>query len=525
MSDQEENESTEDFDNEIPSVDDIIDNSEEDSDENKSIIKKVQEKVEVAKRTAQTVKRYLETVKRFATGFVKMILNPYFWLAVLIISIIFTVIMATMATVSTVGRNDMGDDCGAGAPSSVNLHSGGNLSEKDIEENAFMIMNWMMTTPFEVNGGKPMSKEQAAGMVANMHEETGSFDPSLIQEGALPPTASNDEVLNLAKGHTDGNKGAIGLFQHRSSRAIRMIEIAKSSNRQWNDAAVQLEHFKEELDKPEYHGQLLKSGHFFETGRTVREYTQFANDYFGSFRYIAGVEGAGNGANSEGFSPVLGGIAGENAAKYAEKLAKDFKAPSGSGGVSHCASVGDADYAGIIELAKSIAQGKSHDPWKKEPCVAGAAGPEYKDARDKQRKGGLTGIGTSNTCSTDDYADCGKATATIVTLLLDKDFPVAGTSDQQEYLTGRGKDKWKQITKDSDLQTGDVFEKTGPGHAYMYLGEVDGKQDIIYEASLDDYYPYLRPRYAKLGEGTLTAWRYVGPSNNGLLNSAPASKK
>ncbi|WP_164515997.1 phage tail tip lysozyme, partial [Klebsiella aerogenes] len=108
-------------------------------------------------------------------------------------------------------------------------------------------MAWLMTTGFTPNGGKPMSKEQAAGFVSNLQMETSNYDPTLVQGGADLSSYSNDQIIAYANSQGSGG-GAVGIFQLRGSSLAGLGEYANSAGKKWSDADAQFEYVKTVLD-------------------------------------------------------------------------------------------------------------------------------------------------------------------------------------------------------------------------------------------------------------------------------------
>lgn len=488
----------------------------------------VSKAVDTAQKAGRFARRVGNAVMNIVQAIISIVMNPIFWVTALVVSVTFTVVMTSLASYSVIGRNDLGDDCGTGDVQ-IDLHVGDDLTEEQIKENAFMIMNWMMQTPFESNGGKPFTKMQAAAMVANMKAETSTFNPSKIQDkpGDYAINFSNEQAMGIRNDQTCGEEGsnglAMGMFQHRCERAEKMINLAKETGRKWNDAAVQLELFAEELSDPSGRGeQFLKPAGFYETGHTLEEYTHYANTYFGSCRHVILSKPWGGCQEASLGTIELAHAAGQRTYETAKELEKEFTPIGGGSTASHC--VTGADYSDLIELAKSLSEGQISD--YVHPCSQGP-NAAYLEARAKQIEAGL-GIGTNQSCSTDDFADCGKYVATLVTLMLDKDYVVAGTggpnSGQWQYVSNSP--HWEMMNiSESEMQTGDVLiTKPGyEGHTLMYLGEVDGKENMATSANWDVDLPRIHPyNYVNFrddccGGREYAVFRYVGPANNGIL--------
>lgn len=201
--------------------------------------------------------------------------------------------MAATFAVSTVlseGKITFADNGKTSTGGGVGIQcAGGELKEikltKNVKNNVNMVMAYLTTTPFKHNGNKPLSVEQAAAITSGLLEETSYINPGKIQDNAYPSTISNEKALEVAKGHTSGNRMAMGMFQHREGRAVKMINTAIKNGKHWTDGGSQLEHFKAEMDS-DLRG-LVGKGFYKAQSQGVAKYAQIFNRaYFGSCRML-----------------------------------------------------------------------------------------------------------------------------------------------------------------------------------------------------------------------------------------------
>ena len=341
-------------------------------------------------------------------------------------------------------------------------------------------MAWLMTTGFTPNGGKPMSKEQAAGFVSNLQMETSNYDPTLVQGGADLSQYSNDQIIAYANGQGSGG-GAVGIFQLRGSSLAGLGEYANSAGKKWSDADAQFEYVKTVLDTGRgFAGDMSR---FWQAGHDVRYYASTSNRSFeGSCRLVSDddttgcAEGGGNWRAK-----------GEEQYQKAQAAFDGFTGAGRTVGGSCVSKGGSADLSSTVALAVSAVW----PPAQHQQAVCGndpsgaCAKPEYKDIRAKLAEKGYTWP---------NYADCGMFVATMVIPTLDKEFPQAGTAVQYPYMMEHS-DKWKPYYSKSEAQPGDVWiTKPGEmGHVVLWVGQQEDGASYTAEASWDSHSGKLQP--------------------------------
>lgn len=402
--------------------------------EEQSTVQKAQEKITRAQRLKRKFQALARSGKVFLRSLASLLFNPIFWIVVLVITIIFTSYMGILAFYSSIGRNDLGDDCGTNPSSSSELKLDPNMSEN---ESAVAVMNWLTSNNFKGLGDKPMSKEQAAGVAGNMMQES-TFNPKAV----------------------NSSSGASGLFQWLGGRRNSLVKFASSQGKSWEDPTVQMEFMMHELETTEK--------------ATINAFkaAESKNMSPADWSALWGYE-------FERFGDGEAGARDQNAERYFKLDISDGQVYAANSS-SHCSNGSTSDFDDVIEMAKALSEGQV-GPWDYH-CGKGA-NPAYLAARQKQVEAGL-GIGTANVCG-GDYADCSKFVGTVVNNLIDKDYPPAGSWNQRDYL--KASPNWEEITNFGDLQTGDVMvTKAGQaGHVIMYLGTVDGAEHMVADASLE----------------------------------------
>lgn len=185
---------------------------------------KAAQTVKATQRVAKTAAGVVDTVKNIASAtasFVSSLFNPATWIA---IGVIVAVVLATLGVVTGIqvyGKNEV--EC-----STTTASAGGDAGELVLEgteeEKAIAMMTWLMTYEFEGIGGKPFTKEQAAGIAGNVAQES-SFNPSAVNP----------------------NGGASGLFQWLGGRKTGLQAFASENGKKWDDPTIQMLWLDEEL--------------------------------------------------------------------------------------------------------------------------------------------------------------------------------------------------------------------------------------------------------------------------------------
>lgn len=438
---------------------------------------------EAAEKTAEVVEKGTRLAGTIATvkgtiaagsgalqAAVALLIDPITWIVIGVIALIIVVVIGIIAGVQVVGKTDNADGCyGIG----VNQSSGGSLtvnvaSSADTMANAATISDWAMTTNFAALGNKPMSREQAAGLIGNMWQES-TVQSAISQGGQFSPDVPNSYILNLGKGN--GGK-AIGLIQWDSERRYYLAQFAESKGKHWSDMGIQLEFLHQEIDGTvsypgaTYNRDLVLKKGFGDPGKDIAHYTtawekgftragkpmmeqriQYANTFNSS--YTPG-SGAAFSSSSSGGSCLSSNLSDSPVASDSVSLAVQISYPT----IPESKTGGE-------QLGKSKAK------------------PEYITAKQQAEqiggKDGYEGL----------YASCDRAVATVVKNTMDKDIPWGNIVEQRKYMDNNP-NKWQKYTSISDAKGGDVWvtqsKHDGSGHIVMYLGNVNGK-DMIMHAS------------------------------------------
>lgn len=136
------------------------------------------------------------------------------------------------------------------------------------------------------------------------------------------------------------------------------------------------------------------------------------------------------------------------------------------------------------------------------------------------------------------YAHCSQYIGTVMLNSIDTGFPANLTKSQNEYMNDPSRgwiNGWVKVgaTEDYDpelYRPGDIFLTRGAGHVFMWIGEHDGQEDIVSDASLrlreskNLRLPSLRksPIDERTGadqrDRPYDIWRYVGDPQADLAN-------
>ena len=324
------------------------------------------------------------------------------------------------------------------------------------------IASWLMSTPFEVTGGQPMSKEQASAVVGNFIQESYQANPKAMGGDntlTLWQTCGNECVLSWG-----GSGRPIGIAQWLGNRRTDLVQFAISEGTEWHDLTTQLKYLKQEIDSG-YEMQQLINGGFNNPGQTVADYTWIWQDKF---------ERAGESKTDPAFL---------NRERYAERFFSQFDGSGVAGGggmIANCIGGGGSgvvDASSITNLAVSIAYTREEKAaglgygncGGNSGCGLTFSKPEYVDAkRMVEEETGRDPI--SNL-----LASCDRLVATFVRLTgMDTNFPYGHTGAQVNYMNSNP--GWSQVSC-QNKQPGDVFGRDG--HIMIYVGIIDGKETMV----------------------------------------------
>lgn len=263
-------------------------------------VKATQRAIEMGRSAIESAK----AIGASAKGLVAALGNPYTWIAILVVVVLVFITLVAITGVQVYGKNDAVENCTAdGSVGGVTVPA-----DATVEQNRDAMMDWLMRNNFASNGGKPLTKEQAAGIAGNFAAESGfGFD---VTEGHVMDGASNEQVDAWTRG---GPRG-LGMAQWtwNPGRAGTLIELARSMGKNWFDAEVQFQMIHNEMDGA--YGSRLASAGFFAAGKKPGElaiifhdiYEGSADDAAKKARRSQMAEDAYANANVGGYNPSGG---------------------------------------------------------------------------------------------------------------------------------------------------------------------------------------------------------------------------
>ena len=229
-------------------------------------VRAAQKAAEIAKNVSAAAKNIAGAAK----GFVAAVVNPATWIALAVVIVVALIVLSTMTAIQVYGKNDSIENCSSnGSVSKVDWPEDGTA-----EERGAAMMSWLMSNKFEKNGGKALSKEQAAAIAGNFAAESG-IDPK-VTEGHTMDGASNEAVDAWTKG---GPRG-LGFAQWtwNPGRAGGLIDLAKSMKMSWYEPEVQFTMIQKEIDGG--YGDPLVSAGFFQSGKSIEDLSMIFHDQY-----------------------------------------------------------------------------------------------------------------------------------------------------------------------------------------------------------------------------------------------------
>lgn len=415
------------------------------------------ETVEKVKNVADKTVKVAEFATNATNLFIQLVVNPITWFVLAGVIIL----IYTLSFSFSVGQNDFNIMCDSSGAGSISIDT-----SADAFTRQSAIASWLTSTPFELAGGQPLTKEQAAGIIGNMSAESYGANPKAIQgdSGSTKwETTSNETVLGWGLA---GGK-AIGIVQWDTGRRVGLVNFAKAEGTEWHDLTTQLKYLKNEMENG-YENQQLKSGGFHSPGKSVSEYTKIWNVYF---------ERSGASGTPAGDNPRIA-------------LAEAFAGAYTGGGASlgslsnNCvggSSSGEGiDTSSLVQLAISAAHPRRADAL--ENCGNSLVNCGMNTATDVYKKAKIAAeAATSKDPISGLLASCDRFVATIYRATgKDPSFPWGSAETQANYM--KNSPAWEQISCESK-QPGDVIWR--PGHIMIYVGVVSGT-DSIASASLGE---------------------------------------
>jgi hypothetical protein len=350
---------------------------------------------------------------------------------------------------------------------------------------------------------------------------------------ALLGNVENESSFNAA---TVNHLGCKGLFQWCFGRMDSMVAFATSNNGgNWQDVDLQVQYVIKEnhpgvpqLQNPTAAGLTDVNaisdywGRYWEIFSTNLNDPEFAERRAASQRWNAAIPGwrAASGAGAAKLGSYDAAAAISNALQAGVGAGDSGATDNANSAANHqigaCGKkVSNAQgNAKAAELAVLLTDG--HTRVGNNVSTGGNDGssmvgdwPNYKKAKD------IAVPAWPNL-----YASCDRYVATVIRLSLDKNFPAGGlASDMGVWMSQNP--NWEEVDK-AQSQPGDVWVKSncsdsicpGPaGHIMMYVGDWEGKTNVLADASYMDRMPAIQLNsYSYYGSmGSVFAYRYKGP--------------
>lgn len=400
------------------------------------------------RRKTEDAKNEFKTFGKISLAVGKLLINPIFWIIILLI----IALTYFISIITIMGQNDYNIMCDSSGVGSIIIDP-----NADDFTRQSAIASWFTSTPFEFNGGQPLSREQASGIMGNLMEESYGANPKAIQgDNSLRQWETTDNNTVLGWGNVGGK--AIGIIQWDRGRRINLVNFAISEGTQWHDLTTQLKFLKSEMDAG-YERDQLNNGGFNEPGKSVADYARIWNIHF---------ERSGAAGTPAGDNPRIAS---------AEAFASAYTGGSYGGGLS-TSCVGGLYSGGGID-ASNLVQLAIQSAWpNRSPALGRCAGltncgQHFATDGYKQAK-----IAAESATSKDPIAgllaSCDRFVATMYRATgQDSNFPWGDTSIQGNYM--RNSPNWEQISC-QERQPGDVLWRKG--HIMLYLGNVNGRDSI-----------------------------------------------
>lgn len=413
--------------------------------------RKVGDVVDKTKKTVEAAKVSVEATKATWSAIAPIVTNAGFWIAIAVVIVLVVLTTGILAATQTYGKNENAKGCIADSPTGsvpgVDASVGG-----DMQATANSIAGWLTSTSFNFLGGKPMTVEQAFGIIGNWSQES-SLNPAIVQNGAAGPQASNAEIAAIS-----GGGKAAGLAQWDGGRRTALANFATAQGGIWSDINIQLKYFQHELDG--WEGSNLAGGGFNDPGKSVAELVVIFENKFeragipAMENRLAAAEQLRAGYNG-GYTPQTGGscLTDEGGANMEAvvNLAIQFSWPTRAQAV-----VGPGDSFGVNNVK-----------------------PEYKAGKQKVLAEGLGPADGAPTL----YASCDRFVATVMRLTIDQNIPWGDTGTQYQYL--KSSSLWQEYTDQSQAQPGDIWITEAPGHVAIYVGDVNGVDSIAHASYME----------------------------------------
>jgi hypothetical protein len=232
---------------------------------------------QTAVETAQKAKAAVAAVQSAAHSAViagklavAVLLNPVTWVVAAVVAAVIAASIGVIGLVQVVGSNENIDNC----PAAVGAGAVNWPTDDNMEAARQALADWLMSTPIPVFDNKPMTRDQAIGVLGNVHQES-RFNPGLAEYvGSGGPWVTPDTPNDVVRKAGSVSHRAIGLMQWDGARRIALLDYADSQGKLWSDPSVQLNYFLTEMTPGHYNGDRIVRAGYNDPGKKWPELTE-----------------------------------------------------------------------------------------------------------------------------------------------------------------------------------------------------------------------------------------------------------
>lgn len=219
-------------------------------------------------KTASAVQSAITSAVGGAKSFIAAVANPVGLIVIASILVLTFMAISIVTFTQTLGKNPNANYCSVTDSGTVVV----DIQGETWQDRAGTLASWLMATEFDALGGKPMSKEQAAGIIGNFAQES-QLDPRAVQnKGGSAYFTADSPNSSLMKGSDVADGNAAGISQWDGSRRKSLAKFAEDRGKKWNTSAIQLEFLLSELNSADQKRRLSQTG-FTDMGKDAEHYT------------------------------------------------------------------------------------------------------------------------------------------------------------------------------------------------------------------------------------------------------------
>jgi hypothetical protein len=217
--------------------------------------------------TKKTVKIAVKTATNFIKTFISLVTSPVFWISALI----FIIVIFMVTFTQTFGKENVDKTCDSAASATTVNISGGDLASNEDAKTVIAALTDPSSFGAPELAGK-FGKVQIAAILGNFTIESGVHFNTTYQHAH--DGDSNDQIKAW---QASVSPAPIGLAQWTPGRSTKMIDLAASNGKSWNDGEIQMKYLLSEL-KGAYQASLAKRD--FWTTTDLKTATSAFQDVF-----------------------------------------------------------------------------------------------------------------------------------------------------------------------------------------------------------------------------------------------------